>query len=265
MLSRHELTRGLTPEKLRRVLEDLGPTFVKFGQLLSMRPDIIPDEYCEELTRLRTDVMPMDFETVRGVLLGEYGEAPENLFTSIDSRPSGSASIAQVHRAVLKDGRQVVLKVQRPGIYAKMAQDMRLLHRASSIFRIVQKTGQVIDFDNVIDEMWSAAPAGDGFSDRGGPYPRILRKQRRHSVYRLPAGGGNAHHAARAGDGICGRHPDRRHRSTGAGGLRSHGALRQARRQLSEAGGGTTAFSMRTRIRAISACAAARSSGSTSA
>jgi ubiquinone biosynthesis protein len=157
VLSRHELTRGLTPEKLRRVLEELGPTFVKFGQLLSMRPDIIPDEYCEELTRLRTDVMPMDFETVRGVLTAEYGEAPENLFASIDSEPSGSASIAQVHRAVLKDNRHVVLKVQRPGIYAKMAQDMRLLHRASGIFRIVQKTGQVIDFDNVIDEMWSVA------------------------------------------------------------------------------------------------------------
>ncbi|MGI5919027.1 MAG: ABC1 kinase family protein [Christensenellales bacterium] len=157
VLARHELTRGLNPEKLRRVLEDLGPTFVKFGQLLSMRPDILPDEYCEALTRLRTDVMPMDFETVRGVLESEYGQPPEKIFASIDSEPAGSASIAQAHRAVLKDGRPVILKVQRPGIYEKMAQDMRLLHRASSIFRIVRKTGQVIDFDNVIDEMWSAA------------------------------------------------------------------------------------------------------------
>jgi ubiquinone biosynthesis protein len=157
VLARHELTRGLNPEKLRRVLEDLGPTFVKFGQLLSMRPDILPDEYCEALTRLRTDVMPMDFETVRDMLESEYGQPPEKIFASIDSEPAGSASIAQAHRAVLKDGRPVILKVQRPGIYEKMAQDMRLLHRASSIFRIVRKTGQVIDFDNVIDEMWSAA------------------------------------------------------------------------------------------------------------
>lgn len=157
VLARHGLARGLNPEKLRRVLEDLGPTFVKFGQLLSMRPDILPDEYCEALTRLRTDVMPIDFETVRGVLEAEYGQAPERLFASIDSEPVGSASIAQAHRAVLKDGRPVILKVQRPGIYAKMAQDMRLLHRASSIFRIVRKSGQAIDFDNVIDEMWSAA------------------------------------------------------------------------------------------------------------
>ena len=157
MLARHEITRGLNPEKLRRVLEDLGPTFVKFRQLLSMRPDILPDEYCEALTQLRTDVMPMDFETVRGVLEAEYGKAPEQVFASIDSEPTGSASIAQAHRAVLKDGRPVILKVQRPGIYEKMAQDMRLLHRASSIFRIVRRSGQVIDFDNVIDEMWSAA------------------------------------------------------------------------------------------------------------
>ena len=99
----------------------------------------------------------MDFETVRGVLESEYGQPPEKIFASIDSEPAGSASIAQAHRAVLKDGRPVILKVQRPGIYEKMAQDMRLLHRASSIFRIVRKTGQVIGFDNVIDEMWSAA------------------------------------------------------------------------------------------------------------
>ena len=157
VLSKHELMRGLNPEKLRRVLEDLGPTFIKFGQLLSMRPDIIPEEYCEELTRLRTDVKPMDYETVLAVLEAEYSQPPESLFASIDSHPYGSASIAQVHRAVLRDGRSVVLKVQRPGIYAKMAQDMHLLHRASGIIRIVQKTGQVIDFDTVIDEMWSVA------------------------------------------------------------------------------------------------------------
>jgi ubiquinone biosynthesis protein len=157
VLARHELVRGITPEKLRRVLEDLGPTFIKFGQLLSMRPDIIPEDFCEELTRLRTDVAPMNFETVRGVLEAEYGRSAEDVFASISSKPSGSASIAQVHRAMLKDGREVVLKVQRPGIHAMMAQDMRLLHRASGIFRIVQKSGQVIDFDTVIDEMWSAA------------------------------------------------------------------------------------------------------------
>lgn len=168
VLARHELVRGLNPEKLRRVLEDLGPTFVKFGQLLSMRPDIIPEEYCEELTRLRTDVKPMDFDTVLAVLQAEYGETPDKVFASIDSEPSGSASIAQVHRAVLKDGRSVVLKVQRPGIYNKMAQDMHLLHRASGIIRIVQKTGQVIDFDTVIDEMWSAAQQELDFTIEAG-------------------------------------------------------------------------------------------------
>jgi ubiquinone biosynthesis protein len=157
VLTRHDLLRGITPEKLRRVLDDLGPTYVKFGQLLSMRPDMIPEEYCQELSRLRTDVKPMDFDTVLSVLEAEYGQSPDNVFDSIETEPSGAASIAQVHRAVLKDGRSVVLKVQRPGIYAKMAQDMRLLHKASGIIRIVQKTGQVIDFDTVIDEMWSVA------------------------------------------------------------------------------------------------------------
>ncbi len=168
VLTKHELMRGLNPEKLRRVLDDLGPTFVKFGQLLSMRPDIIPEEYCEELTRLRTDVKPMDFDAVMAVLEAEYGQPADKVFASIDSEPTGSASIAQVHRAVLKDGRNVVLKVQRPGIYAKMAQDMHLLHRASGIIRIVQKTGQVIDFDTVIDEMWSAAQQELDFTIEAG-------------------------------------------------------------------------------------------------
>ncbi len=168
VLARHELTRGLSPEKLRRVLEDLGPTFVKFGQLLSMRPDIIPEEYCDELTRLRTDVMPMDFDIVLAMLESEYAQPPSQVFASIDSESSGSASIAQVHRAVLKDGRSVVLKVQRPGIYAKMAQDMHLLHRASGIIRIIQKTGQVIDFDTVIDEMWSTAQQELDFTVEAG-------------------------------------------------------------------------------------------------
>lgn len=157
VLSHHELIRGINPEKLRRVLEELGPTFVKFGQLLSMRPDILPEAYCEELCLLRADVKPMDYDTVLGVLESEYNQSPKELFESIDNDPTGSASIAQVHGAVLRDGRRVVLKVQRPGIYDKMAQDMQLLHRASGIIRIVQQSGQVIDFDAVIDEMWSVA------------------------------------------------------------------------------------------------------------
>ena len=97
ILHRHDLIRGLSPEKLLHILEDLGPTFIKLGQIMSMRPDMIPEEYCRELTKLRTEVKPMDFGEMLSVLENEYGEAWDNIFTSIDEIPLGSASIAQAH------------------------------------------------------------------------------------------------------------------------------------------------------------------------
>jgi ubiquinone biosynthesis protein len=130
VLARYKLPRGLTPVKLRQILEDLGPTFVKFGQIMSMRPDMIPADYCEELSKLRADVKPMDFAEVARVLGEEYGEPPEHFFAFVDKIPFGSASIAQAHKASLKDGRSVGIKVQRPGIYEKMAQDA--VHPAQS-------------------------------------------------------------------------------------------------------------------------------------
>ena len=100
VLLHHDIVGGLTPEKLRGILEDLGPTFVKFGQILSMRQDILPKEYCDELMKLRTDVKPMPYEEVAQAVLEEYGKPPEEVFVSFEREPLGSASIAQVHRAV---------------------------------------------------------------------------------------------------------------------------------------------------------------------
>ena len=157
VLARYDLIHGLTPGKLRHILEDLGPTFIKFGQIMSMRPDMIPADYCEALSKLRTDVKPMPFDEVRLVLEEEYGAPPERFFSFIEEAPFGSASIAQVHKAELLDGSSVVIKVQRPGIYDKMAQDIRLLHRVSGILRMVSRTGKVVDLNAVIDEMWATA------------------------------------------------------------------------------------------------------------
>ena len=153
----YNLLHGLSPEKLRLIFEDLGPTFIKFGQLLSMRPDMIPDEYCKELARLRTGARPMEFADVIGVLEGEYGEDCGDIFEMIDQKPLGSASIAQVHAAVLKNGRSVVIKVQRPDIYERMEQDIRLLHKASVVIKIFGRMGQVIDLNAVLDEIWTVA------------------------------------------------------------------------------------------------------------
>ena len=173
VFGRYNLIRGISPDKLRRILEDLGPTFVKLGQILSMRPDMIPEAYCEELTRLRTEVKPMAFAEVVAVLEKEYGGDYREFLTAVEEKPLGSASIAQVHAAVLKDGRPVVLKVQRPGIYERMNQDIRLLHKASGIIKIIGKTGQVINFNGVLDEIWSAAKQELDFMTEAGHIRRF--------------------------------------------------------------------------------------------
>ena len=126
VLKKHHLTSGLTPVKLREILEDLGPTYVKLGQIMSMRSDMLPEVYCQELTRLRTDVIPMPYETAVSIIESELQRPVSDIFSSIEQTPLGSASIAQVHPAQLKDGTKVVLKVQRPAIQKTMENDIRL-------------------------------------------------------------------------------------------------------------------------------------------
>lgn len=157
VLRRHDVMHGVTPEKLRLILEDMGPTYVKLGQIMSMRSDILPQPYCEELTRLRADVKPMPFRQVQQVLKEEYGAPMLSIFSSVESKPLGSASIAQVHAATLKDKRKVVIKVQRPGIRETMAQDITLMRKAVRLLKMVSGTGDTLDFAAIIDEMWLVA------------------------------------------------------------------------------------------------------------
>jgi len=155
VLVKNEVVKGITPEKVRKIIEDLGPTFVKLGQVMSMRQEILPKEYCKELEKLRADVRPMDFSEVKKVIEDEYGTGLNEVFQSIDETPLGSASIAQVHFAILKNGEKVVVKVQRPGIKDIMARDISLLRKASKILKIAGNTGNVLDFGMILDEMWT--------------------------------------------------------------------------------------------------------------
>jgi ubiquinone biosynthesis protein len=124
---------------------------------MSMRTDMLPAEYCSELSRLRTNVRPMSSEEVRETLKQEYGREPEEIFENFQWRPIGAASIAQVHRAKLITGEHIVVKVERPGIYRKMEQDVFLLRKVSGLLKIISGTGDAIDFNLVIDEMWKSA------------------------------------------------------------------------------------------------------------
>ena len=153
VLRNHAITRGVTPEKLRLILEDLGPTFIKLGQIMSTRSDILPKKYCDELMRLRSEVAPMPFSQVERVINASFGYSWKQEFTLIEEKPLGSASIAQVHRARLKNGEQVVIKVQRENIYQTMSRDIGLLRRAAKLLPPVS-IKELVDLDLILSELW---------------------------------------------------------------------------------------------------------------
>ena len=157
VLARYDIVKGMTPEKLRNIVEDLGPTFVKLGQIMSMRQDMLPAAYCRELSKLRTEVSPMPFDEVRQVIEEEYDTRLERVFASFDRQPLGAASIAQAHAAVLRDGSPVVVKVQRQGIRDVMARDIQLLRKAARILKAASSAGNALDFGVILNEMWAVA------------------------------------------------------------------------------------------------------------
>ena len=157
VLRKHHITRGVTPEKLRAILEELGPTYVKLGQIMSLHSDVLPQRYCDELMKLTSEVTPMPFETVEEVINRSYREDWHHIFSSIEKETLGSASIAQVHRAKLLDGTDVIVKVERKGIYDIMARDIGLLKRAVNLLPPVGGFKNVVDLEMVLDELWATA------------------------------------------------------------------------------------------------------------
>lgn len=122
--------------RLRKALEDLGPIFIKFGQLLSTRPDLVPADICKELNQLQDNVPPFDPVEFITIVEAALGKPVDELFLKFDHEPLASASVAQIHAAVLQDGREVVVKVIRPGIEKVIEQDIKLLF---SVARWVEK------------------------------------------------------------------------------------------------------------------------------
>lgn len=137
---RKQIEKLSRAERVRRALEELGPTFVKLGQILSTRPDLIPFEYSQELLKLQDQVPSFPYEDVRKIIKSQTGKFPEELFERFDETPFAAASIGQVHKAYLKDNGEVVVKVQRPGIRKIIEVDLEImLHLATLIERHVEK------------------------------------------------------------------------------------------------------------------------------
>jgi ubiquinone biosynthesis protein len=146
-------SRDVSPEhavQFRRALEELGTTFLKLGQLLSTRPDLLPDVYIDELTKLVDDVPAEPFAPIRDVIERQVGLEH---FASIDEQPLATASIAQIHPALLKTGREVVVKVRRPGIVEQVQLDLELLRRTASLVERRSTTARLLQLSALTEEL----------------------------------------------------------------------------------------------------------------
>jgi ubiquinone biosynthesis protein len=138
--------------RLREMLDELGPTFVKFGQLLSTRPDVVPPDIVAELRRLQDDVSPFPFEEVAQVVEAELDLTIDQAFLELEPVPLASASIGQVHRAVLPDGQVVAVKVQRPAAREQIEADLGLLYQAARLLRERVRALEFMDPEELVDE-----------------------------------------------------------------------------------------------------------------
>ena len=139
-------------EHLRLALSELGATFVKLGQALSTRPDLLPPEYIAELVKLQDSASPVPFEHIRQLVVVELGAPPEELFGEFDPEPIAPASIGQAHAATLKSGRQVIVKVQRPGVAEQIERDLEILAGMAQTAAAHSALGRDYDLPSLVDE-----------------------------------------------------------------------------------------------------------------
>jgi ubiquinone biosynthesis protein len=149
---REHLEKHSRPERLRMAMEELGPTFIKLGQLLSTRPDFVPPDYLFELARLQDDVPPFSYEAVEETFRQETGKPPRKIFLDFDKVPLAAASIGQVHLGTLINGDRVVVKVQRPDIEKIIAVDLEILSHLASLMEVYLEEVQGHRPTSIVDE-----------------------------------------------------------------------------------------------------------------
>ena len=155
LVRKYKVMDGITPAHFHDMLVDLGPSFVKIGQMLSLRSEILPQAYCDALATLQMDADPLPFKEIEHALENIYGERFSSIFSNIDPKPLGSASLAQVHKATLSNGDVVAVKVQRPGVRATMAQDIDVMRSVAKRLSRFMKDNQMVDLRDVVEELWS--------------------------------------------------------------------------------------------------------------
>ena len=169
------LAQTSLPKRVRLAAEELGPTFVKLGQMLSTRPDLIPSEYVSELERLQDRVAPEKYKRIRDTVKLQLGAFPEEIFESFDSVPLAAASIAQVHRARTKEGCEVVLKIRRPGIVKTIHTEMEMLQDLAALVKMRLGRDSTIDPVRMVNEFSQAVTKEVDFANERRNQQRFIR------------------------------------------------------------------------------------------
>jgi ubiquinone biosynthesis protein len=153
---RHGIGKGMRssnmPVSIRESFEELGSTFIKIGQILSMRPDLLPEAYIVEFQRFQDSVRPEDFDSIRKAAEKELKMTLEQVFSEFEVSPVASASLAQVHLARLKDGTRVAVKVLRPGVRETMLRDIAIMKRLARRIRFLDRDN-IVNFEDIADEL----------------------------------------------------------------------------------------------------------------
>ena len=152
MLKRFTEPQESRSVRLRKVLEELGPTFIKLGQILSVRPDLIPIDLCNELSKLQDQVPPFDYGDIKKQIKESLGSYPEELFSAFNSTPIAAASLGQAHQARLKTGEDVVVKVQRPDIRRTIETDIDILYTLAQLAGRYMADIKVFDPNSIVNE-----------------------------------------------------------------------------------------------------------------
>lgn len=176
LMERWEEQRGVSrAAHLRLALEELGTTFIKLGQVLSTRADLLPPEYLQELSRLQTEVAAVPVAAIKEMMEQELGQETSQLFAEFEDKPLASASIGQVHRARLRDGQRVVVKVQRPGVEELVRLDLEIIQFLARQLQKRTDIGTLLDLEGLVDEFAATLRAELDYIQEGRNAERFRR------------------------------------------------------------------------------------------
>jgi len=174
------------PEMLARDLEQMGPTFIKLGQLLSTRTDLLPADYRTALERLQDDVEPIGFGIIERIVAEELGVRLSRGFREFDPTPLAAASIGQVHRAVLRDGRRVVVKVQRPDLLPQVIEDLAVLHELATVVDAHSAIGRRVRFEQIVESLREVMMRELNYCDEAENCRALRRNLREFELFYIP-------------------------------------------------------------------------------